>query len=64
MSEFDKVLDDIKEREIGHMIEIEKLKAQLSDCVNFLCYKCGAYEREHLGACDLCKWKAVKEGFR
>jgi len=32
--------------------------------VNELCLKCGSYREAHLGACDGCRWKAVKEGFR
>lgn len=36
----------------------------LKDCVNELCLKCGSFREAHLGACDGCRWKAVKEGFR
>ena len=71
MSEFDKVLEDIKQREINMGIEIAKLqadrdniRAELRDCVNELCLKCGNYHESYLGACDGCRWKAVKEGFR
>ena len=71
MSEFDKVLEDIKQREIDMGIEIAKLqadrdciKAELRDCVNELCLKCGNYHESYLGACDGCRWKTVKEGFR
>ena len=32
----------------------------LHDCVNELCMKCGQYRREHEGACDGCRWKAVR----
>ena len=64
MNEFDKVLEEIKEREIRQGIEIENLKSQLKDCINYLCYKCGCYKQEHLGACDLCKWKKIKEGLQ
>ena len=39
-------------------------ESDLHDCVNELCLKCGAYHESYLGACDGCRWKAVKEGFR
>ena len=39
-------------------------ESDLKDCVNELCLKCGAYHESYLGACDGCRWKAVKEGFR
>ena len=71
MSEFDKVLEDIKRREINQGIEIATLQADrdnirvdLKDCVNELCLKCGAYHESYLGACDGCRWKTVKEGLR
>ena len=38
--------------------------SNLKDCVNELCLKCGNYHESYLGACDGCRWKAVKEGFR
>ena len=46
---------------IAHIGSIE---SDLKDCVNELCLKCGAYHESYLGACDGCRWKAVKEGFR
>ena len=71
MSELDKVLEDIKQREVKLGIEIatlqadrDNIRAELKDCVNELCLKCGAYHESYLGACDGCRWKAVKEGFR
>ena len=39
-------------------------ESDLKDCVNELCLKCGSFREAHLGACDGCRWKAVKEGFR
>ena len=39
-------------------------ESDLKDCVNELCLKCGTYHESYLGACDGCRWKAVKEGFR
>jgi len=40
--------------------ELEEKKQQLQDCINELCYKCGKYEHEYEGACDGCKWEALK----
>ena len=40
------------------------IESDLNDCVNELCLKCGNYREQHLGACDGCWWKAVKEGFQ
>lgn len=45
-------------------IEMENMESELRDCVNELCLKCGNYREEHLGACDGCRWKEVKHGFR
>ena len=42
--------------------EIERVKAVAKACANELCYKCGEYKREHLGACDGCPWKEVRHG--
>lgn len=71
MSEFDSVLEQIKKREVDMGIEIVQLQAKnkelrvdLKDCVNELCLKCGQYKTQHLGSCDGCRWKTVKEGFR
>ena len=46
--------------------EPDRLEAESNfrDCVNELCLKCGNYHESYLGACDGCRWKAVKEGFR
>lgn len=71
MSELDKVLDGIKQREIDMGIQIanlqadrDNIRAELKDCVNELCLKCGAYHESYLGSCDGCRWKTVKEGLR
>ena len=37
--------------------------ADLRDAVNELCEKCGNYRREHLGACNDCRWFALKKDF-
>ena len=43
---------------------IQNTESDLRDCVNELCLKCGSYREDHLGACNGCRWKTVKEGFR
>lgn len=43
--------------------DAENKLSDLKDCVNELCYQCGKYHESYLGACDGCRWKAVKEGF-
>ena len=42
--------------------DTEKLKRELKDCVNELCLECGKYKNEHLGACDECRWKVMRDG--
>lgn len=37
----------------------EELEKLLHEMKNALCYMCGKYKMEHLGACDDCKWKEV-----
>ena len=39
----------------------ERLLISLKDCANELCLKCGKHRNSHLGACDDCKWKDVKD---
>lgn len=39
------------------------IESDLRDCVNELCLKCGNYREQHLGACNGCRWKEVKDGF-
>lgn len=41
--------------------EMTNMESDLYDCVNELCLKCGQYKQSHLGACDDCRWKKVKE---
>lgn len=38
----------------------EKLLISLKDCANENCQKCGKHINDHLGSCDHCKWKDVK----
>lgn len=63
MSEFDKTLEEIKKREVDMGIQITNLQANLKDCVNELCLKCGQYRREHEGACDGCRWLKPRRGW-
>ena len=44
--------------------DISNQVSDLKDCVNELCLKCGQYRTEHLGSCDGCRWKRVKEEVR
>lgn len=45
--------------------EQDRLEAESNfrDCVNELCLKCGAYHREHEGACDGCRWLKPRRGW-
>jgi hypothetical protein len=38
----------------------EEARNRLQDCINELCQYCGKYKNEHEGACDGCKWEALK----
>lgn len=42
--------------------ELEKTRKELKRCVNELCYRCGKYQNEHLGACSGCKWRVIRNG--
>ena len=44
--------------------EAAGVESDLRSCVNDLCLKCGNYHESYAGACDGCRWKTVKEGFR
>ena len=39
-----------------------KLRQLLKTAANELCLQCGLYCREHLGACNGCRWLAIKHG--
>jgi hypothetical protein len=43
-------------------IRVESLKADLKDCRNELCLRCGEYKTAHLGSCDGCRWKERGNG--
>ena len=38
-------------------VRVESLKADLKDCRNELCLRCGEYKTAHLGSCDGCRWR-------
>lgn len=38
-------------------VRVENLKADLKDCRNELCLRCGEYKTAHLGSCDGCRWR-------
>ena len=63
MDTFDKILDEIKARDVDMGIRIANLENCLRDAVNELCGRCGQYKTEFMGTCDHCRWKKVKEGF-
>lgn len=43
-------------------MSIDELKAELKDCRNELCLRCGQYLVAHNGACNGCRWRRVPEG--
>ena len=45
----------------GNVYALMDVEKELTDCVNELCLKCGAYRNEHLGVCDHCRWKETKD---
>ena len=70
MNELDEMLERFKQKEIDAGIQIANLQAELKsirteyrDCVNELCLNCGAYHREHEGACDGCRWLMPRRGW-
>ena len=51
-----------KERILQLETQLKRFKAELHECGNELCYKCGSYRQEHNGACDGCRWLNVRHG--
>ena len=63
--EMEKIEDRIETMEksvVGLEAVVSKYKKTLKDAVNELCYQCGQYKNEHLGACDGCRWKGLRSG--
>lgn len=62
MTELEKQLEEMRHEAYQLKCENLTLKGYLCEAGNELCYKCGQYQREHLGACDGCRWQHVKSG--
>lgn len=57
-------LPEIPEGEVTfRRYTVQDAEGELKDCVNELCLKCGAYNREHEGACDGCRWLKQRRGW-
>ena len=56
-------LPEIPEGEVQEVLTVQDAEAELKDCVNELCLHCGAYHREHEGACDGCRWLKPRRGW-
>lgn len=60
----------MKEKEIENYLEtisrlkkvVEAREKELHTCANELCYQCGQYKQEHLGACSDCRWLPIRKG--
>lgn len=64
-NEINAVRDGMKAISEGYCLmtqEIITLKSELHDCANELCYRCGQYKNEHLGACNGCRWLDTRKG--
>ena len=53
---------DIYTELISQQSDVYRLEGDYHDAVNELCYKCGAYKREHEGACNGCRWRNPRKG--
>lgn len=54
--------EDIRQKCYVLYAERENVRAELKECANELCLKCGQYRQEHLGACDHCRWLNARKG--
>jgi len=45
------------------ILEITGAEEDLHNAVNELCYQCGKYREDYLGACNGCRWKTLKGEF-
>ena len=45
-----------------HLAEAMESEAFSKEYVNELCYRCGDYKEEHLGRCNGCKWRVIRNG--
>ena len=55
----DATIDEIRMTALDAQCEIMRLQAELRECRNELCLRCGSYRDAHLGACDGCKFKDI-----
>lgn len=54
------VADDlVKAYNDGYAQGKADMAAELRQCRNELCLRCGEYTMRHMGACDGCRWKEV-----
>lgn len=61
-----KVIGECGVVDIGKLIEeLPKVRTapEYRDAVNELCEKCGEYQREHLGACNGCRFLDRRHAF-
>ena len=62
MTETEKERDELRMKLAAAESEKITLKGFLREAGNELCYRCGEYRNEHLGACNGCRWRYVKHG--
>lgn len=55
-------IESMKIKMAGIVVENGRLRDLVHECANELCYRCGAYREEHLGACEGCRWLEVRHG--
>lgn len=56
------IISDLLKESVEYKEQIVRLKDALHAAVNELCYQCGRSKDEHLGACDRCKWRSIRNG--
>lgn len=54
--------DEMKMKLVEQDAKLRRYKSEFKDAVNELCFKCGEYRDQHLGACDGCRWKERRSG--
>ena len=62
MTETEMELDKVRHDLFVTKTDLDYVKSLLQEAGNELCYKCGQYREEHLGACNGCRWRYVKSG--
>ena len=56
LQEAQETIDILKSNDMIQSLAVANLKAELEDCRNELCYKCGDYKMRHKGVCNGCRW--------